>query len=161
MGTDDTTPDGTAPATVPDTANATPGGPVLNLSGAVRVAGVSRSTMQRRLRDGAIPGAVRIGDPDTGAWAIPYVGLVAAGMVDTTTPADTPPKVDPAAELAAVRVELADERARRMLAEALAAERAERITDLHGQVADLRRQLPPAPADTAAPAPRRRWWGRG
>lgn len=162
MSTDDTTPPDTVTDTVPDTEKDTPpGGPTLTLARAVEVSGVARSTLQRRLREGAIPGATRT---DTGGWSIPYAGLLAAGMIDT----DTTPKVDPVAELARVTGELADERARRITAEVLAAERLDRINeaqrnleDLRAALADTRRQLPPAPGEpTTAPAPRARWWRR-
>jgi hypothetical protein len=136
-------------------------GPTLTLAEAVEATGVARSTLQRRLKDGAIPGARRL---DTGGWSIPYTGLVAAGL----DPGSKPEKVDPAAEVSRLTAELAGERARRIAAEQLAAERSERIADvrrtvdaLEAALADVRRQLPaaPAPSETPPTEPRRRrWW---
>lgn len=140
-----------------------PGGPVLTLAAAVEASGMARSTLQRRLREGAIPGARRT---ESGGWAIPYAGLVAAGIIGATTPADAPRKVDAAAELETVRAELDLERARRIAAEALTdAERAraelalQYVDDLRAALADARRMLPSGSAPADAPA-RSRWWRR-
>lgn len=159
MSTDDTAPDGA-------------GGPVWSLREAVEHTGASRSTLQRRLKEGAVPGAER---DEAGGWRIPLAGLIAAGILPKQTPADTgPPAPDPAVEVVELRAELAVERERRQAAEALAEahreraeahrERAEahreRADDLRAAVEALSRALPPAPSADTLTAPRRRWWGR-
>jgi len=51
--------------------------PRYQLSRAATMAGVSQSTMKRRLRSGAFPHAAQ---DDTGAWTIPVEDLLAAGF---------------------------------------------------------------------------------
>src|SRR5699024_4708066 len=114
---------------------------------AARRCGVGRATIQRALTAGRIPGAEQT---DAG-WSIPLEGLLAAGFHPSrpSPPEDTAPPArehdraaaeplpeharrlaDLEAELAEARAQTALERIRREAAEALAAERAERVTDL-------------------------------
>jgi hypothetical protein len=58
----------------------------LSLAEAVKAVEVSRTTMQRRLAAGEIDGAHRT---ESGGWAIPYSGLVAAGLTPRVTGPDT------------------------------------------------------------------------
>ena len=162
------------------------GGPTVSLGEAVRTTGKAKSTLQRRLAEGAIPGAVRLA---SGGWSIPISGLIAAGLEPRMSPAHTPMKRAPiraprgeadeyelleisthtpqvphdelAADVAELRAEL--ERANRR--EAAARQRAElleaNLHDLRQNLEDLRRALPPGPqppAVTVSQAPRRRWW---
>ena len=96
----------------------------LTLGAAVKAVEVSRSTLQRRLRDGKVPGAVR---GDDGEWAIPFAGLIAAGLTARRTAAD--PEPDPAGELERVRMENAHLRQQLELVETLSRERAEALGD--------------------------------
>ncbi len=164
------------PTGADDTPNETPrapGGPTLSLGEAVRRTGVARSTLQRRLAEGAIPGAERT---PAGGWAIPYAGLIAAGLEPRTTPPDPPTlgtvshpaaTVVDTAEADRLRAELAATRARLEVAEALAAERARHVDDLRAALEAMSRALPagppPAPPTTSPevePARRPRWWHR-
>lgn len=164
------------PTVADDTPNETPrapGGPTLSLGEAVRRTGVARSTLQRRLAEGAIPGAERT---PAGGWAIPYAGLIAAGLEPRTTPPDPPTPgtvshpaatVVDTAEADRLRAELAATRARLEVAEALAAERARHVDDLRAALEAMSRALPagppPAPPATSPevePARRPRWWHR-
>lgn len=156
------------------------GGPTLTLGQAVRTTGVARSTLQRRLATGAVPGATRTA---AGGWSIPVAGLIRAGLTPAVTPPPLPPGPDGGPdpvtdEVAELRAELERTRAERdqadalrVQAEALAAERAAHVADLRAALETLSRALPPAPpvtTDAAAPsvileptpAPRRRWWQR-
>lgn len=157
------------------------GGPALGMAEAIRASGMSRSTLQRRLKDGEIPGAHR--GPD-GTWRIPVAGLVGAGFLAGTTPPDAPSLSGPvgesgptsagdAAEIARLRAEVERLRAERDIAHALATERAQGLEDLRSALAVLSRALPAAPESTPAPVspnpspepaavgePRRRWWRR-
>ena len=63
------------------------GGPTVSLGEAVRTTGKAKSTLQRRLAEGAIPGAVRLA---SGGWSIPISGLIAAGLEPRMSPAHTP-----------------------------------------------------------------------
>jgi hypothetical protein len=184
-GTDDTAHD-TGGDVTPETSAVSdvttgPEGPTLSLGEAVRTTGAARSTIQRRLNSGAIPGATRT---DAGGWSIPVSGLIAAGLAPRVTPADTPPDTTPdtapatplpegdtavvsdlRAELAATRMEL--DHARR-----LADERARHVDDLRAALDAMARALPPAPetppgdavgaapGDAVGTPPRRRWWSR-
>lgn len=146
------------------------GGPVLGIAAAVRTTGTSRTTLQRRLKAGEIPGAHH--GPD-GTWQIPISGLVAAGMMPATTPPDpaptpprapedTPPAGEPTvptevaheapttspdvmAELAQLRDEVAALRLRAEVAETAAAERERALGALELALATMARALPPAP----------------
>ena len=68
------------------------GGPTVSLGEAVRTTGKAKSTLQRRLAEGAIPGAVRLA---SGGWSIPISGLIAAGLEPRMSPAHTPMKRAP------------------------------------------------------------------
>lgn len=133
---------------------------------AARRCGVGRATIQRALTAGRIPGAEQT---DAG-WSIPLEGLLAAGFNPSAPPPaeDTAPPArehdraadrpvpeqarrlaDLEAELAEARSQTALERVRRESAEALAAERAERVVDLRQAL----RMLEAAPADRPQPDP--------
>lgn len=58
---------------------------MLTLSEAVKVATVSKATLQRRLQAGGIPGAMRA---DDGSWQIPERALIDAGLADETAGRD-------------------------------------------------------------------------
>ena len=137
---------------------------------AARRCGVGRATIQRALAAGRIPGAEQT---DAG-WSIPLEGLLAAGFkpdryqphdpqqhtpaaparehdraADHPVPEQARRLADLEAELAEARSQTALERVRREAAEALAAERAERVTDLRQAL----RMLEAAPADRPQPDP--------
>lgn len=137
---------------------------------AARRCGVGRATIQRALTAGRIPGAEQT---DAG-WSIPLEGLLAAGFTpdryqphDTEQPeqgtparehdrAPAEPMPEQARRIAELERELAEarrladlERVRRESAEALAAERAERVVDLRQAL----RMLEAAPADRPQPDP--------
>lgn len=131
-------------------------GPVLTLGAAVKATGVSRSTMQRRLRAGDIPGAHR----DTaGGWNIPISGLIAAGLAPKVTPPDTEVTAANPADDIGARLAAAEQRAARAEAEVDALTRELRRADEH--VADMRRALAMLDAGPVAqetkPKKRRRW----
>lgn len=176
----DTSATGT-PDTVPDTPAAT-GGPRLTLGQAVRTTGLSRSTLQRRLRDDSIPGATRT---PGGGWSIPVAGLIAAGLAPRHSPPDPPLLTDPVittsrgaevtadpasatyvapdpAEVERLRVELDRTRADLELSRARVAEVTADRETLRAALEALSRALPPGPVLTTTPAPaaRRRWWHR-
>jgi hypothetical protein len=156
------------------------GGPTVSLGEAVRTTGKAKSTLQRRLAEGAIPGAVRL---TSGGWSIPISGLIAAGLEPRMSPAQTPmkrapnpmkrapirtfrggPNIDPedevfpevyaiplsANEVAELRAELERANAR----EAAARDRAElleaNVHDLRQALEALSRALPPGPQPPAA-----------
>ncbi len=156
--------------------------PRLTLSAAAAACAVSRSTLRRRLTQGAFPNAVRDAD---GAWTVPVGDLLAAGLrvnaprvsseqgqpVAVSRLADPAhrPRAGPVEQghpgegeqaLAARVVELeralAVAQTRADGAERLAAERAARIEDLRGAL----RMLEAAPRPSAGGPPRRRWWQR-
>lgn len=135
---------------------------------AARRCGVGRATIQRALAAGRIPGAEQT---DAG-WSIPLEGLLAAGFKPDRYQPHDPQQHTPAAparehdraadhpvseqarrladleaELAEARSQAALERVRREAAEALAAERAERVTDLQQAL----RMIEAAPADRPQP----------
>lgn len=137
---------------------------------AARRCGVGRATIQRALTAGRIPGAEQT---DAG-WSIPLEGLLAAGFkpdryqphdpqqhtpaaparehdraADHPVPEQARRLADLEAELAEARSQTALERVRRESAEALAAERAERVVDLRQAL----RMLEAAPADRPQPEP--------
>lgn len=175
----------TPTAGTPDTVSETPaatGGPRLTLGQAVRTTGMSRSTLQRRLRDDSIPGATRT---PGGGWSIPVAGLIAAGLAPRHSPPDPPVSgnlpiatsrgaevtADPAtesyisvepAEVERLRVELNRTRADLELSRARVAEVTADRETLRAALEALSRALPPGPVLTAPPAPaaRRRWWGK-
>lgn len=155
----------------------TPSPAYVTLGEAVKAVKASRSTLQRRLKAGEIPGAYT---DSAGVWRIPYSGLITAGLAPRTTPADTPDVVgtatpstvhleEMAAEVARLRAEnehlaqIAEERATTV---ALLAGVVERLTEA---ISSGPGELPPAadpppardghgPSTTATM--RRRWWAR-
>lgn len=154
--------------------------PRWSVSQAAKHAGVARSTIQRYLARGAMPGAYR---DDDGVWSIGVDDLLAAGFrVDAPTPPDRPaegvqhrhapaPAVDDAEHarrIAELEAELADVRRRAEVAEAVARERSEQISDLRRTVAALEAGRsdrpsapPPMPASTpVVPSARRGLFGR-
>ena len=165
---DTPTPGHTPTDDTPDDTPRAPGGPTLSLGEAVRRTGVARSTLQRRLAEGAIPGAERT---PAGGWSIPYAGLIAAGLEPRTTPPD-PPTITPPAptvpdETAALRADLERTRAELAHARALADERGRHVDDLRSAIEAMSRALPagpppapPTPSPDVVPARRPRWWHR-
>ena len=151
-----------------------------DLSAAAAACAVSRSTLRRRLTQGAFPNAVRDAD---GAWTVPVGDLLAAGLrinaprvageqAQPAVNALTHPAHQPPASLVeqghsgageqALAIRVAElERALAVAemrvegAQRLAAERAARIDDLRGALRML--EVAPRPADGP---PRRRWWWR-
>lgn len=123
----------------------------LSAAQAAREAGVSRPTIARAIEAGRLPGAYR---DQRGHWRIPVPDLLGAGFqIGKPSPPDEPahpahpeqhagmPRPDDErarlhAQVADLRVQVEQERAGRIAAEALAAERLDRI-------GDLQRQLPP------------------
>ncbi len=93
----DTTPCSDTGDTTPHTAPAASFGspPMLSQAEAARRCGVSTATIRRARSDGRLPGAV---ETDEG-WRIPIPELIAAGLMDRTTPPDTgaAPSVSPGA----------------------------------------------------------------
>jgi hypothetical protein len=139
----------------------TPGTPpVLTLAAAIEACGVSRATLQRRLKAGAIAGAERA---PGGGWRIPVSGLIAAGLA----PRQTPPEqrssalADPGSELEQLRSELQRALTERDHALELAAVHRDQAETLQETLRQLARALPPAAADPGQTgAERRRWWRR-
>jgi hypothetical protein len=167
-----------------------PDGPTVSLGQAVKITGAARTTLQRRLHVGAIPGAERTAE---GGWSIPLAGLEAAGYpimpaeepVPNPFPAEEPGPGDELAALLAERERLQTElrelrerdeetrleiqglreelrvlAIRAEVAEALAAERADRNraaeVALHAALvlaANLKELTPNAEQS-------RRWWQR-
>ncbi|NCL74699.1 hypothetical protein [Rhodococcus sp. YH1] len=149
------------------------GRPRWSAAEAARRCAVSRSTIQRALAAGRIPGAEHTPE----GWSIPLEGLLAAGFTpDRPSPPDPGPgharadaeQVSAADQLAARVRELEAalveqqreterERLQRAAAEAIARERAEQIGDLRRTVAALeagRSDRVPAPTVPApVPAP--------
>lgn len=146
--------------------------PRWSASEAARRCNVGRATIQRALAAGRIPGAT---ETERG-WSIPLDGLLAAGFTpDRPTPPEQQPAKAPstareqarapdahsgeqAQRLAHLEKELERERARadveqarRIAAEQLAAERAERVADLRHALRML--EAPPPPTTTAPEPP--------
>ena len=94
--------------------------PTLSLPEAATACAVSAETIRRRIKSGAIDGAIR---DKTGAWRLPVAGLVAAGL----RPNLSEHSRDAAPSSAAVA-----------RLEALAQERAETIAMLRAELAALR-----------------------
>jgi hypothetical protein len=135
----------------------------LTLGEAVKAVEVSRSTLQRRLKAGEIEGAHRTNE---GTYAIPYAGLIAAGLAPRSTPADQAPEVDYQIEIERLRTENAHLRQ-------LADERAHYLRVLEENLSRVTAALPSGPsmlpasvepsdiaAETATPASRPRWFRR-
>ncbi|MFG2183399.1 hypothetical protein ACGFLS_32410 [Streptomyces abikoensis] len=118
--------------------------PALTLRQAADACSVHLSTIRRRHAAEAFPNAFRRGD---GAWLIPVTDLQAAGLrVNAPAPPDPSPTTsevsDPVSEqLAQALAELAQERARRALAE----QKAELLERHLGDVQTLMRALTAAP----------------
>jgi len=134
--------------------------PQLTVSEVVDRFEISRATLKRRLATGELTGANK---DTTGTWRIPIESLhsaqIKAKKTWLTELAHEP--IELAHELAQpekalqIRVselerELAHELAQRVMAERIAEERKERITDLQRAMAMLEA--------TAPPAKKRRWW---
>ena len=128
----------------------------MSLTTAARTARVSRSTLRRRLADGAFPSAQRDAQ---GQWQVPVSDLIGAGL----TPSVTPPTNGPVAvsmngavcmpdRVAALEAELAVERMTREAAERLATERLDRVQDLRVAL----RAIGPGPTVLV----KRHWWSR-
>jgi hypothetical protein len=138
-------------------------GPTLSLAEAITASGLSRSTLQRRLKAGDLEGATRT---RSGGWAIPIRALIGAGLMPATSPPDTPQPTasvtDTVPELHAEheRLRVAYEQLRAELEHErrLAAVRDEHLNDLRRALEAMSRALPAGPADT--PAERRHWWNR-
>jgi len=125
-----------------------PATPSLTLTEAARAAGVSRSTVRRRLDAGDFPGAWREEERPY-RWRVPVPELLAAG-IDVQAP-NRQEAQEPAGETVEdLRAALAVERERRAAAEALAEERAARVEDLRASL----RQLEARTAAVAPPARR-------
>jgi hypothetical protein len=143
--------------------------PFLSLAEAVPKCGVSKATLQRRLKAGAIPGAERT---PAGGWRIPVAGLIAAGLAPKQTPPDPPAAVaEPAAadpaELVALRAERDVLRAERDAARELAAAHKATADLLADTLSKLAPALPVGSVSlqdsvpgAAAERPRRRFWQR-
>lgn len=132
-------------------------GTTCSISEASRRSGVSVSTIRRRLKDGAIPGAHKAPGPDGEEWRIPVASLDGlSGEVSSkrTTSDDLGREVDD------LRRQLDDERKAREMAEALLEEtrrgrdELSRTVDvLRESIETLNRALPPArPEPTIAMA---------
>jgi excisionase family DNA binding protein len=144
------------------------GAPTLTIAEAARAAGVNRSTVHRALADGRLHGAARGAD---GHWQIPPAALEQLGWslrAPAAADVEPEPELDLADELQRLRAELETERAKRHTAEAIAAERAERVEDLRIALRMLGPGPPvpssststpatPAPAAPGDEAPRRGW----
>ena len=106
----------------------------LTISQVVQATGQARRAVQRQIRNGTFANAFREkrpGGSGEGVWRIPIDDLSAAGIVVdelVLDPAESNPAPGPSVplqdELARLRAELSEELALRMVAEALAEERA-------------------------------------
>lgn len=133
--------------------------PVLSLRDAVEACGVSRATLQRRLKAGAVAGAER---SERGGWRIPVSGLIAAGLAPRRTPAEHPePVVADVGELEQLRSALAVALSERDHARELAAVHEAQAQALQQTMLQLARALPAGPGRVSAVEPerpsRRRW----
>lgn len=142
-------------------------GQTFTVTTAAKACQVSRKTITRRLdqlRDG---GAYK---DAAGAWVIPLGALLHAGLSPGRPAAPDPVHVAQVSDVgprdtrptAALQAQLADLQRRAEVAEALAAERAEQITDLRRTLAMLTAGQPtadttrPVPTQSSTPAPRQR-----
>ena len=134
---------------------------LLTLAEAQRLCSVSRATLQRRLRAGAIPGAERT---PGGSWAIPAAGLIEAGLAPRTTPVDNvvdvPVDVPVDLEVERLRSALRLAEAERDHAVELARVQADQVRLLAGVIESLRPMLPAAGEADQPAQERRRWWHR-
>lgn len=123
--------------------------PRVSLAEAVEITGVSRSTLQRRLKAGEVEGATR---KDDGGWSIPVPALIAAGMAPKVSPPDPVPALE--AQLEATREQLRAVLTDLQVLRAESAAQARNLDDLR-QALDTVRALT-AGASAEVP-PRRRW----
>ncbi len=139
--------------------------------------GIDRRTLTTHLKEGRFPNAFReTSDRGVakGPWFIPVGDLVAAGIaLDESQPAHNgagPTSSELRAELDTVRAELAEERSRRRVAEALADERASAIEHLRDALKTMEtlaaaatpeppepRTQPPATEEPRRPRLRGQW----
>lgn len=132
--------------------------PFLSITEAAEAAGKSRRSIGRMLDSGRLDGAKR---DEAGTWRIPVDALLAAGLSlhapsppdDVPAPQETAPAPD---ALNALRVELADWRRRAEVAEAIAAERADALSDARLALRALTTGTTPPDPPTVEPRPR--WW---
>lgn len=122
-------------------------GTTLTISEASRRTGVSVSTIRRRLKAGAIPGAYKTDGPDGEEWRIPVASLdgIASESSKRTT-SDDPEEVEE------LRRQVSDLRTRAEVAEALLDserrgrdELAKTVEVLRESIEALNKALPPAP----------------
>lgn len=147
--------------------------PAFTISEAEVATGASRSTLRRRLAEGAFPNAYTTGK--TKQWRIPVEDLLGAGLkVNAPSPGEQQAlpvqRQDDALAQRVVDLEraLAVEQARRAAAEQLAEERAERVEDLRGALRLLevgplgvaQQQAERQTEQAVTPAPRRGWFSR-
>lgn len=102
---------------------------LLSAAAAARACGVGRTTIMRKLATGSIPDAQQ---DESGKWLITFDGLKKAGFHPSG--GEVPKPVDTVGQL---RQELADERRRRAVAEAVAEERAAQLRDLRKVIRSL------------------------
>lgn len=109
--------------------------------------GVSRSTIMRKIKAGAFPNAEMI----EGTWHIPVTDLGAAGLRpgrpsppdhEGDHDGDRDHDQDMTDQVTALTIQLAEERQRRAVAEAIAQERERTIAALTETISDYRRMLP-------------------
>ena len=140
---------------------ATMHGQLFTAGDAARACGVARTTISRAAAAGRIAGAER---DEAGAWVLPLSGLLAAGFNPgkPSPPEDEKPheRDDVLDRVRQLEAELAVQHVRTHAAEALAAERAERIVDLRQALRQLEQgessQTPPESpqaAEQAEPIP--------
>lgn len=60
----------------------------LNINEAAKVTGLSIPTIRAKLNKGLLPNASQIPEGKRKLWRIPFTDLVAAGLVDSTSPSD-------------------------------------------------------------------------
>lgn len=116
--------------------------------------GVSRSTIMRKIKAGAFPNATMI----EGTWQIPVTDLGAAGLRpgrpsqpdhEGDQMGDREHVQDITDQVTTLTIQLAEERQRRAVAEAIAQERERTITALTETISDYRRMLPAGQSATS------------
>ena len=120
--------------------------------------GIDRRTLTNQVKDGRFPNAFRETTEQgvaKGPWFIPLADLAAAGIV-LDRPQSRAPEVSLTsdalrAELEMVRAELAEERSRRRVAEAIADERATAIEHLRAALKTMEHLAAAAAPTPAAP----------